>query len=169
MSNLVDLDPGADDLTANSTAMAVDEDASTSLKQSATRRRGRGFEGSGGDAGRDETIRNGKFDTIEVSGIASSAQKSIEGWIILVTGIHEEASEDDVKEKFSDFGEIKNLHLNLDRRSGFVKGYALLEYNTHKEATAAINEANGTEMLGQIIHADFAFTTGAKSGRGGRR
>lgn len=88
---------------------------------------------------------------------------------MFVTGIHEEAQEEDVSEAFADYGDVKNLYLNLDRQTGFVKGYALVEYASKKEAEEAISELDGKELLTQQIHVTWAFTQGPGGKRKGGR
>ncbi|KAJ4769008.1 RNA-binding 8A [Rhynchospora pubera] len=119
--------------------------------------KGRGFRDRDRD---DDRFANPNFDSLTSDG-GPGPQRSIEGWIILVTGVHEEAQEEDLHNAFGEFGQVKNLHLNLDRRTGFVKGYALIEYERYEEADAAIKTMDATqELFNQTIHVDWAFTNG---------
>ena len=83
--------------------------------------------------------------------------ESVGGWVVLITGLHEEATESDVIEAIEDYGEIKNIHLNLDRQTGYAKGYALAEFSEKKNAEAAIRGLRGAKILGKEVQADWAF------------
>jgi len=139
------------------------EEAEVITVKSSVTRKGRGFE-------KDKS----RMDDVEMDDVSSTveggAQRSVEGWIVFVTGIHEEGSEDDVRDKMLEYGQIQNLALNLDRRTGYVKGYALVEYETFNEAQAAITEGNGTDLLGLPVAVSWAFVRGKdqKRGRGAK-
>ncbi|EDQ87211.1 uncharacterized protein MONBRDRAFT_27383 [Monosiga brevicollis MX1] len=118
------------------------------------KRKGRGFKS-----------QSNSHYTLSATGDASpdAPQRSVEGWIVIARNIHEEAAEEDVLDKFSEYGDVRNLHLNLDRRTGYVKGYALIEYDSKEEALAAVEKGSGEDLLGQTLSVDWAFVHGKKS------
>ena len=75
---------------------------------------------------------------------------------MFVWNVHEEAQEEDILDAFGEYGDVRNIHVNLDRRTGFVKGYVLIEYAERKEADAAIKAMNGADAARQTLGCDFA-------------
>ncbi|EEC02953.1 RNA binding domain-containing protein, putative [Ixodes scapularis] len=148
MADVLDLDGGED--------FEVDEEGDRNvqkLKERARKRKGRGF-GADGTA-REDIQEYEAMDTDENDEPGPQRCK---------------CKLDDIYEKFAEYGEIKNLHLNLDRRTGFLKGYALVEYETFKEAQAAIDALNGAKILDQTISVDWCFVKGpTKKKRSHRR
>lgn len=84
--------------------------------------------------------------------------------------MHEEATDSDVLDTFNEYGRVINCTVELDRRTGYTKGYALVEYSSRKEAEKAIDEMDGKEVLGKTVRVDWAFMKGpADVRRGGKR
>ena len=82
---------------------------------------------------------------------------AIEGYVMFVTNIHPEAQEDDLVDLFADYGEIRQFDWNLDRRTGYVKGYALIEFAVLEEARRAMEELNSKELYGRKLAIEWAF------------
>ena len=143
-------------------SLEIDVSSAASGKGSARlRTKGRGHRDR--TDGNDSELSRGTFDSTASSG--SGPVKSVEGWIVFVWNVHEEAQEEDILDAFGEYGDVRNIHVNLDRRTGFVKGYVLIEYAERKEADAAIKAMNGADMLGQTLGCDFAFREGPRTRR----
>lgn len=143
-------------------SLEIDVSSAASGKGSARlRTKGRGHRDR--TDGNDSELSRGTFDSTASSG--AGPVKSVEGWIVFVWNVHEEAQEEDILDAFGEYGDVRNIHVNLDRRTGFVKGYVLVEYAERKEADAAIKAMNGADMLGQTLGCDFAFREGARTRR----
>ena len=143
-------------------SLEIDVSSAASGKGSARlRTKGRGHRDR--TDGNDSELSRGTFDSTASSG--AGPVKSVEGWIVFVWNVHEEAQEEDILDAFGEYGDVRNIHVNLDRRTGFVKGYVLIEYAERKEADAAIKAMNGADMLGQTLGCDFAFREGPRARR----
>ena len=84
-------------------------------------------------------------------------RKSIEGWIVIATGLPPEAESEHIESLFAQYGNIHSMHLNVDRRTGYLKGYALVEYENFKSAQEAVNQLNDTKILDEKMKVDWCF------------
>ncbi|ODV83662.1 hypothetical protein CANARDRAFT_29878 [[Candida] arabinofermentans NRRL YB-2248] len=89
--------------------------------------------------------------------------KSIGGYILIVTNLHEETTEDAVLDVFEEYGKITNIHLNLDSQTGYVQGYALLEFQDLDEAESVIRDKGVLEVLGNPVDVDYAFVVASET------
>ncbi|CAE7527630.1 Y14A, partial [Symbiodinium necroappetens] len=135
----------------------MDVDYDDEVAEEGARPAGRRMKGRGGEEDDRYAGKAGKFERLDDDDDETGAARSIEGWVVIVSGVHEEAQEDDIFEAFSEYGDIKNLHLNLDRRTGFVKGYAFIEYENKQEADAAIKAMDGNTLLDHKLDVSWAF------------
>ncbi len=75
---------------------------------------------------------------------------------IYVGNLSYDATEDDLKKVFEEFGEIEAVKIITDRYSGRSKGFGFVTMSNEEEARAAIDALNGKEMMGREIKVNEA-------------
>ncbi len=75
---------------------------------------------------------------------------------IYVGNISYQASDDDLLEVFEAIGSVDSASIIFDRYSGRSKGFGFVEMPNDQEATRAIEELDGKELLGRPLKVNQA-------------
>lgn len=75
---------------------------------------------------------------------------------IYVGNIPYTISDDDLREKFSEFGEVADARIISDRETGRSKGFGFVEMPNKEEAESAISKLDGQDYSGRTIKVNEA-------------
>lgn len=75
---------------------------------------------------------------------------------IYVGNLSFQATEDDLREVFTDYGEVKRISLPIDRETGRKRGFAFVEMAEEAHEDTAISELDGAEWLGRELRVNKA-------------
>src|SRR5690349_13004347 len=70
---------------------------------------------------------------------------------IFVASLPFKLEESEIREIFEDYGEVTSASLIMDKETGRIKGFGLMDMPNDEEALKAIEDLNGTEIYGRNI------------------
>lgn len=73
---------------------------------------------------------------------------------IFIGGLSFDLSEGDILAVFSQYGEIVNINLVRDRKTGKSRGFAFLCYKDQRSTILAVDNLNGISLLNRVIRVD---------------
>lgn len=88
---------------------------------------------------------------------------------IYVGNLSYEVAEEDLKQVFLEYGDVKSIYLPLDRESGRIRGFAFVEMGTDTEEATAIESLDGAEWMGRSLRVNKAKPKPERSASGGGR
>jgi RNA recognition motif-containing protein len=93
---------------------------------------------------------------------------------LYVGNLNFEATEDQVKDLFSSFGDVQEVKIVMDRFTGRSRGFAFVRFDTADSAAKAKEGLNGQPFQGKTLVIDIARTEqreprGPMGGGGDRR
>ena len=75
---------------------------------------------------------------------------------LFVGGIAWKATDQDLQELFSPYGEVTSANIVQDRETGRSRGFGFVEMANDEQAQAAIDALNGSEFMGRNIVVNVA-------------
>ncbi|MDZ7615560.1 MAG: RNA-binding protein [Patescibacteria group bacterium] len=95
---------------------------------------------------------------------------------IYVGNLSYDATEEDIRRAFAEFGEVESVNIISDRETGRPRGFAFVEMPDGAQAKEAVEKVNLTEIAGRSVTVNEARpkkdrpprSGGGGGGRGGR-
>jgi len=89
---------------------------------------------------------------------------------IFVGNLSYNATEDDLRSAFAQYGEVSSVNIIMDRDTGRPRGFAFVEMPNEGEARTAIDSLNQTEIAGRAVNVNEARPKAdrPRGGGGGR-
>ncbi len=75
---------------------------------------------------------------------------------IYIGNLSFQATEEDLREVFADYGEVVRVSLPTDRETSKKRGFAFVEMNNEAAEDKAIEELDGAEWMGREIRVNKA-------------
>lgn len=99
---------------------------------------------------------------VEVSGKGSNPKT-----ILYVGGLEENVNESLLHAAFIPFGEIKDVNIPLDNKTGGHRAFGFVEYEEREDAAAAIDNMHNGELFGRVLKVNYAQPMKIKGGEKG--
>jgi len=74
-------------------------------------------------------------------------------------GLSSSTNEQDLKDRFSEFGPIEAVTVIYDKQEGRSRGFGFVTFASEKDASIARDEMNGVEFQGRRIRVDYSTTS----------
>lgn len=75
---------------------------------------------------------------------------------IYVGNLSYQATEEDLKAVFAEYGKVKRVVLPTDRETGRMRGFAFVEMAEDAQENTAITELDGAEWMGRMLKVNKA-------------
>lgn len=75
---------------------------------------------------------------------------------IYVGNLNYQVTSEELKEVFTEYGEVASVNVIIDRETGRSKGFGFVEMPDDSEAEKAIEELNGSSFMGRNLRVNQA-------------